>query len=75
MMKMLILIVIHCLDLVWGCSLYYKVYLSLMARNDLSFMQKRLDDKLSANNKNCFVTCFYRSSSQNHEHFDTFVPI
>ena len=55
-----------------GVCLYYKEYLPLIARNDISCMQECLVTELSMNNEKCFFTCLYRSSSQSHEELDIF---
>ena len=55
-----------------GVCLYYKEYLPLIARNDISYMQGCLVTELSMNNEKCFFTCLYRSPSQSHEELDTF---
>ena len=55
-----------------GVCLYYKEYLPLIARNDISCMQECLVAELSMNNEKCFFTCLYRSPSQSYEELDTF---
>ena len=55
-----------------GVCLYYKEYLPLIARNDISCMQGCLVTELSMNNEKSFFRCLYRSPSQSHEELDTF---
>ena len=47
-----------------GACLYYKEYLPLIARNNISSMQECLVTELSMYNEKCFFTCLYRSPSQ-----------
>ena len=55
-----------------GVCSYYKEYLPLIARNDISCLQECLVTELSINKEKCFFTCLYRSPSQSHEELDTF---
>ena len=55
-----------------GVCLYYKDYLPLIARNDLSIMQESFVTKISVNNENGFFTCLYTSPSQSHEELNIF---
>ena len=55
-----------------GVCIYFKEFLPLIRRDDLSTMQEAIVTEISVENEACFFTCFYRSPSQSHDEFENF---
>ena len=56
-----------------GVCLYFKEYLPLIRRNNLSILQQCLVTEIIVDNEKCFFTCPYRSSNQNHEELEILI--
>ena len=52
--------------------IYYKQFLPLIRRDDLSTMQETIVTEISVKNETCFLKCFYRSTSQSHDKLENF---
>ena len=50
-----------------GVCLYCKEHLPIIRRDDISNLQKCLVTEITVKNKQCFLTCLYRSPGQNRE--------
>ena len=55
-----------------GVCLYYKEHLPIIRRDDISNLQECLVTEITVKNKRCFLTCLYRSPSQNSEQIQSF---
>ena len=49
--------------------LYYKEHWPVVRRDDISNLKECLVTEITEKNKRCFLTCLYRSPSQNREQF------
>ena len=54
-----------------GACIYYKNYLPVFKRTDLSDLQECIVAE-TVDEERCFLICLYRSSSQNDDEFETF---
>ena len=52
--------------------MYYKKYLPVIRRTDLSDLQECIVAEVTVDKERCFLTCLYRSLSQNDDEFETF---
>ena len=50
-----------------GVCIYYKNYLPLVKRNDISLLNECLVCEVNVRKSKCFVTCVYRSPNQSNE--------
>ena len=55
-----------------GVCMYYKNYLPVIRRTDLSDLQECIVAEVTVDKERCFLTCLYRSPSQNDDEFETF---
>ena len=55
-----------------GVCLYYKEHLPIVRRDNISNLQECLVTEITLKNKRCFLTCLYRSPSQNCEQIKSF---
>ena len=55
-----------------GVCMYYKNYLPVIRRTDLSDRQDCIVAEVSVDKERCFLTCLYRSPSKNDDEFETF---
>ena len=55
-----------------GVCMYYKSYLPVIRRTDLSDLQECKVAEVIVDKERCFLTCLYRSPSQNDDGFETF---
>ena len=55
-----------------GVCMYYKNYLLVIRRTDLSDFQECIVAEITVDKESCFLTCLYRSPSQNDGEFETF---
>ena len=55
-----------------GVCLYYKEHLPINRRDNISNLQECLVTEITLKNKRCFLTCLYRSPSQNCEQIQSF---
>ena len=50
-----------------GVCIYYKEYLPLIRKVDICKLNECIVTEITVNNERCFLTCLYRSPSQNQE--------
>ena len=50
-----------------GVCIYYKEYLPLIRKVDICKLNECFPTEITVNNERCFLTCLYRSPSQNQE--------
>ena len=55
-----------------GVCLYYKEHLPIIQRDDISSVKECLVTEITVKNERHFLTCLYRSPSQNRELFQSF---
>ena len=55
-----------------GVCIYYKGYLLLNRKIDVFKLNECIVTEIIVNNERCFLTCLYRSPSQNQEQFESF---
>ena len=55
-----------------GVCIYFKEYLSLIRRSNLSNMKECLVTEINVNNEKCLFTCLDRSPSQSREELESF---
>ena len=55
-----------------GVCIYYKEHIPLIKRDDLCMLDECLVTEIRSQNEKCFLTCIYRSPSQNCDEFDNF---
>ena len=55
-----------------GVCLYYKEHLPVTRRYDISNLKECLVAEITVKYERCFLTCLYRSHSQNREQFQSF---
>ena len=55
-----------------GVCMYYKSYLPVIRRTDLSDLQECKVAEVIVDKERYFLTCLYRSPSQNDDEFETF---
>ena len=55
-----------------GVCMYYKNYLPVIRRTDLSDLQECIVAEITVDKEKCFLTCLYRSPSQNDDKLETF---
>ena len=55
-----------------GVCMYYKNYLPLITRTDSSVLRECIVAEITVNKEKCFLTCLYRSPSQNDDELGTF---
>ena len=55
-----------------GVCIYYKEHIPLIKRDDICTLDLCLVSEIRSQSKKCFLTCIYRSSSQNNEEFENF---
>ena len=55
-----------------GVCIYYKEHIPLIKRDDICTLGNCLVTEIHSQNEKCFLTCIYRSPSQNHEEFQNF---
>ena len=55
-----------------GVCMYCKNYLSIIRRTDLSDVQECIVVEITVDKRICFLTCLYRSLSQNDDRFKAF---
>ena len=55
-----------------GVCLYYKEHLPIIRRDDISNLKECLVAEITVKNERCFLTCLYRSPSQNREQCQSF---
>ena len=53
-----------------SAAIYYKGHLSVIRRNDISFLNESIVLEIRLANNKCFLTSLYRSSSQSKDQFD-----
>ena len=54
---------------------YYKEHIPLILQDDINTLDNCLVTEIRSQNEKCFLTCIYRSSSQNQDEFKIFVLI
>ena len=52
-----------------GAFIYYKDFLTLIKKDDITYLKEFLVTELTVENEKCFFTCRYRSPSQNCDQF------
>ena len=55
-----------------GVCIYYKEHIPLVKRDHICALDHCLVRKICSQNEKCFLTCIYRSPSQNHDEFQNF---
>ena len=55
-----------------GVCMYFKSYLLVIKRTELSDLQKCIVAEVTVDKGRCFLTCLYRSPSQKDDEFETF---
>ena len=55
-----------------GVCIYYKEHISLISRDDINTLDNCLVTEICSQNGKCFLTCIYRSLSQNQNEFKNF---
>ena len=55
-----------------GVCIYYKEHIPFVKRDDTCTLDNCLVTEIRSQNERCFLTCIYRSLSQNHEEFQNF---
>ena len=55
-----------------GVCIYYKEHIPLILRDDINTLDNCLVTEIRSQNENCFLTCIYRSPSQNQDEFKNF---
>ena len=55
-----------------GVCMYYRNYLSITWRTDLSDLQQCLVTEVTVEKERCLLTCLHRSPSQNDDELETF---
>ena len=55
-----------------GVCIYSKEHIPLIKRDDLCMLDECLVTEIRSQNEKCFLTCIYRSPSQNCDEFDNF---
>ena len=52
-----------------GVCIYYEEHIPLILRNDINTLDNCLVTEIRSQNEKCFLTCIYRSPSQNQDQF------
>ena len=55
-----------------GVCIYYKEHIPLILRDDINTLDNCLVTEIRSQNEKCFLTCIYRSPSQNQDEFKNF---
>ena len=55
-----------------GVCIYYKEHIPLILRDDINTLDNCLVTEIRSQNEKCFLTCIYRSLSQNQDEFKNF---
>ena len=55
-----------------GVCIYYKEHIPLIKRDDICTLDNCLVTEIRLQSEKCFLTCIYRSPSQNNEEFENF---
>ena len=55
-----------------GVCIYYKEHIPLILRDDINTLDNCLVTEIRSQNEKCFLTCIYRSPSQNQDEFKIF---
>ena len=55
-----------------GVCIYYKEHIPLILRDDINTLDNCMVTEIRSQNEKCFLTCIYRSPSQNHDEFKIF---
>ena len=55
-----------------GVCMYYKNYLPIIRRTDLSHFQECIVAEITVDKERCFLTCLFRLPSENDDDFETF---
>ena len=55
-----------------GVCIYYKEHIPLILRDDINILDNCLVTEIHSQNEKCFLTCIYRSLSQNQDEFKNF---
>ena len=55
-----------------GVCIYYKEHIPLVKHDDICTLDNCLVPEIRSQNDKCFLTCIYRSPSQNHDGFQNF---
>ena len=55
-----------------GVCIYYKESIPLILRDDINTLDNCLVTEIRSQNEQCFLTCIYRSPSQNQDEFKNF---
>ena len=55
-----------------GVCIYYKEHIPLISRDDINTLDNCLVTEIRSQNEKCFLTCIYRSPSQNQDEFKNF---
>ena len=55
-----------------GVCIYYKEHIPLIKRDDICTLDNCLVTEIRLKGEKCFLTCVYRSPSQNHDKFEDF---
>ena len=58
-----------------GVCIYYKEHIPLILRDDINTLDNCLVTEIRSQNEKCFLTCIYRSPSQDQDEFKIFVLI
>ena len=56
-----------------GVCIYYKEHIPFVNRRDITFLNECIVGEIQIKNKKCFITCIYRSPSQNQDEIDAFL--
>ena len=56
-----------------GVCIYYKEHLPFVRRDDIKILDECLVGEIKIKNKNCFITCIYRSPNQTADEVDIFL--
>ena len=55
-----------------GVCIYYKEHIPLIKRDDINTLENCLVTEIRSQNEKCFLSCIYRSPSQNRDEFENF---
>ena len=55
-----------------GVCIYYKEHIPLILQDDINTLDNCLVTEIRSQNEKCFLTCIYRSLSQNQDEFKNF---
>ena len=55
-----------------GVCVYYKEHIPLIKQDDICTLDNCLVTEIHSQSEKCFLTCIYRSPSQNNEEFENF---